>query len=261
MSCESCVCEENTCPATLYSVDVNEVYNVSLKGESLKLLNVTIHNESLSYSFHILAYLVEEQQYNLSVMTRIMPINDTNLFTTIVNIDPRDDKAKPVADVVFFTNETTLADHYRLLGKVLSEIRKNDETSWIWNKVRLELNELAKKVERDLEGYNVEGFGIAAIADGVTICIVPLTPLIELRLECRTNPSPPTWMAIITCCGVFYGTLLGCTAACLGGQVTACVGCLAGPGAVFSACSSVCPQMDLCAYTLGTVKIGCWGLW
>ncbi|MDK2876222.1 MAG: hypothetical protein PWQ22_632 [Archaeoglobaceae archaeon] len=119
--------------------------------------------------------MVEEQQYNLSVMTRIMPINDTNLFTTIVNIDPRDDKAKPVADVVFFTNETTLADHYRLLGKVLSEIRKNDETSWIWNKVRLELNELAKKVERDLEGYNVEGFGIAAIADGVTICIVPLT--------------------------------------------------------------------------------------
>lgn len=129
-----CSCENDTCPAMLYSVDVNEVYNVSEKGKVLKLLNITVYNESFSYSFHVLAYQVEKEQYNLSVVTKIMPVNDTNLFTTVVNIDPRDDKAQPVADIVFFTNKTTLSDHYRLIGNVLNEIRKKDETKWIWGK-------------------------------------------------------------------------------------------------------------------------------
>jgi len=164
-----CSCENNACPA-IYSVDVNEVYNVSEKGESLKLLNVTVYNNSFSYSFHVLAYQVEKEQYNLSVVTRIMPINDTNLFTTMVNIDPRGDKAQPVADIVFFTNKTTFADHYRLLGKVLSEIRKNDNTSWIWNKVRIELNDLAKRIERDLAEYNIEGTSGALVLDIDLVC-------------------------------------------------------------------------------------------
>ncbi len=59
----------------------------------------------------------------ISVFTRIMPLNNTNLFMTIVNIDPRDDKAVSVADIMFFTNKTTLTDHYRLLGDVLNAVR------------------------------------------------------------------------------------------------------------------------------------------
>ncbi len=153
----SCACNSsNSCPAMNYSVDISEIYNASEKGESLKLLNITAHNESFSYSFYVLAYSVEHKQYNLSVVTRIMPLNDTNLFMTVVNIDPRDDKAQPVADIVFFTNKTSLAEHYRLLGEALNEIRKNDSTSWIWNKVGIELNELAKKVEGDLSEYNLK---------------------------------------------------------------------------------------------------------
>jgi len=131
----------------------------------MKLLNVTLYNETFSYSFQILAYGVEYEQYNVSIVTRIMPVNDTNLFMTIVNIDPRDDKAQPVADVVFFANKTTLAEHYRLLDKVLNEIRKNDNTSRIWNKVKVELNDLARGVERGLREYNVEGFGGAVVID------------------------------------------------------------------------------------------------
>lgn len=254
MSCTNsscCSCGNDTCPVTLYSVDVNEVYNVSEKGETLKLLNVTVYNESFSYSFHVLAYQVEKEQYNLTVVTRIVPVNDTNLFTTMVNIDPRDDKAQPVADVAFFKNKTTLAEHYRLLGKVLNEVRKNDNTSWIWNKARIELNELAKKVERDLAEYNVDGMGIATILDGETVCSAYLNPLIELRLECRTSSLPPDWLAIAACCGVFYGSLITCAGVCGKSLGILCSGCiLAAIGGTTGTCWSVCPEMDLCAYSL-----------
>jgi len=161
-----------------------------------KMSNTAVHNESFSYSFYVLGYQVEREQYNLTVVTRIMSVNDTNFFTTVVNIDPRDDKAVSVADIVFFTNKTTLADHYKLLGDVLNEIRKNDNTSWVWNKVRIELNELAKKVERDLAEYNVEGAGIAITIDA--------------SLSCLTCTS-----AVTVLCGLAYHYLL-CVGVCTG---------------------------------------------
>ena len=71
---------------------------------------------------------------------------------------------------MFFTNKTTLADHYKLLGDVLNEIRKDDETKWVWNKVRIELNDLARKIERDLGENNVEGVGLSAIVDDYWSC-------------------------------------------------------------------------------------------
>lgn len=51
------------------------------------MLSITVHNESFSYSFYVLAYDVEHKQYKLSVVTRIVPLNNTNLFMTMVNID------------------------------------------------------------------------------------------------------------------------------------------------------------------------------
>lgn len=86
------------------------------------------------------------------------------------NINSRDDKVQLVADVVFLTNKTTLAEHYRLIGKVLNEIRKNDETKWIWNKVRIELDDLAEKVERDLGKYNAMGVGFGEFVDFSEVC-------------------------------------------------------------------------------------------
>jgi len=93
-------------------------------------LKVMVYNESTSYSFYVLVYRAERNQYNLSVVTEIMPLNNTNLFITMVNIDPRDDKAQPVADIVFLVNKTTLANHYRLISDVLNEIRRQDITNW-----------------------------------------------------------------------------------------------------------------------------------
>jgi len=244
----SCACESDTCPAMLYSVDVGEIYNVSEKGESLKLLNVTVYNESFSYSFYVLAYDVEHKQYNLSVVTRIMPLNNTNLFMTMVNIDPRDDKAQPVADVVFFTNKTTLADHYKLLGDVLNDIRKRDNTSWVWNKVRIELNDLARKVERDLAEYNVIGFGSAVVMDdectascgllcgmsGATVCLIICSFFAENPL-CGVS------------CAILWGSACaaGCSYACTGNIDMCSVGC---GGFCAGLCSYACTYMGPFAY-------------
>ncbi|MEM0301554.1 MAG: hypothetical protein QXI54_00085 [Archaeoglobaceae archaeon] len=37
---------------------------------------------------------------------------------------------------------------------MLNEIRKQDETSWIWNKAKLELSYLSRVVERNLAEFN-----------------------------------------------------------------------------------------------------------
>ena len=48
---------------------------------------------------------------------------------------------------------------------MLNEIKRGDETSWVWNKAKNELNYLSRVVERDLAEYNVEGTGVAITAD------------------------------------------------------------------------------------------------
>ncbi|KUJ92806.1 MAG: hypothetical protein XD40_2000 [Archaeoglobus fulgidus] len=136
-----------------------------MMGGILLLWGLKMFNRTLSYSSYVLSYQVEKQQYNVSVLTRIISVNGTDLFMTMVNIGPRDSKAQPVADIVFFTNKTNLAEHYRLLGKVLNEVRKGDETGWVWNKAKNELSYLSRVVEREMGEYNVEGYAAATTMD------------------------------------------------------------------------------------------------
>ncbi|ACJ15582.1 hypothetical protein AF1568 [Thermococcus onnurineus NA1] len=182
----SCPCHNSSsCTSNLttnVNVSVVTLYRMTEKHEQLLFFGITIYNETFNYTMYVLVYKAERSQYNLGVITRIIHINGTNLFTTMVNIGPRDSKAQPVADIVFFANKTPLADHYRFVGKVLNEIRKNDTTSWIWNKVRIELNDLAKKTERDLGDYNIVGHSTFIIMDDTCtsscglICSLPTTP-------------------------------------------------------------------------------------
>jgi len=260
----SCACNSSdTCPAMLYSVDINVIYNVSEKGESLELLKVMVYNESFSYSFYVLVYNAGHNQYNLSVVTEIIPLNGTYLFMTAVNVDPRDDKAQPAADIAFFTNKTTLADHYRLIGDVLNEIRRQDNTSWIWNKVRIELKDLARKVERGLAEYNVEGIGIATVMDGITVCWFPLNPLIGVTFDCL-NPQGPYWVVAGACCGSLYSIVVICTTTCIASAGLGCIGCIVGSvlaaWAALSGCYGYCPAMNVCISVLG-MNVACARLW
>jgi len=256
------------CPATPYSVGIDVVRNVSGKGESLELLKVAVYNESTSYSFYLLIYRAEHEQYNLSVVTEIIPlVNNTNLFITAVNIAPRNDKAQPVADVVFLVNKTTLADHYRLLGEALNEIRKNDTTSWIWNKARIELKDLAKRIERDLAEYNAEGIGIATAMDAVTVCVIPPTWWLYVTFECL-DPRAPYWELVTKCCVSFYVAVTGCTLTCTKSGGTACLVCIMfgahGMADAMSDCIRGCPAMNICLkvpWIFGWITIACARLW
>ncbi|MEM1671510.1 MAG: halocin C8-like domain-containing protein, partial [Archaeoglobaceae archaeon] len=87
-------------------------------------------------------------------------------FVTAVNVAPKDEKKfAPFADVIEIKSKAKLSEHYRILAEVLNEIRKQDETSWIWNKVKLELSYLSRVVEKNLAEFNVEGKGSAMIVD------------------------------------------------------------------------------------------------
>ncbi|MEM0331078.1 MAG: hypothetical protein QXW84_06860, partial [Archaeoglobaceae archaeon] len=107
-----------------------------------------------------------------------------------------------------------------------------------------------------LAEFNVEGKGNALVMDAVTVCAVPLNPMVELRLECRQNTLPPNWLAILSCCGVFYGAVISCAGICGASLGLLCAGCiLTGIGGTAGTCWSVCSAMDLCGYSLvGLVK-------
>ncbi|AFL95020.1 hypothetical protein CL1_0815 [Thermococcus cleftensis] len=244
----SCACHNSSfCSASNltanFNVSVVTLYNMTRKHEQLLFFGITLYNETFNYTIYALVYKAERSQYNLSVITRIIPINGTNLFTTMVNIEPRDSKAQPVADIVFFANKTPLADHYRFVGKVLNEIRKNDTTSWIWNKVRIELNDLAKKTERGLGDYNIVGHGTVIIMDDTCtsscglICSLSTTPFCFLL--CGIVAENP--LCGITCSILWGGACgFGCSVACTGTTDLCSVGC---GGFCAGLCSAACTKL------------------
>jgi len=114
----------------------------------------------------VLSYFAETATYNLSLVTRIMQIEGENYFVTAINVAPKDEKKfAPFADVIEIKSKVKLSEHYRILAEVLNEIRKQDETSWIWNKAKLELSYLSRAVERNLAEFNVEGRGSIMVLD------------------------------------------------------------------------------------------------
>lgn len=176
------------------------------------MLSITVYNESFSYTFYVLGYQVEKQQYNLTVVTRIMSVNNTNLFMTMVNIAPKDGKKfAPFADIIEIKSKTTLAEHYRILAKVLNEIRKGDDTSWVWNKAKNELSYLSRVVERDLAEYNIEGYGWAMAVDDYSAC----SHLCSL----------PCSLAITSACAIIGGGWIGAIICAIGSAVVCGAGC------------------------------------
>ncbi|MEM4279412.1 MAG: hypothetical protein QXP28_03100 [Archaeoglobaceae archaeon] len=159
-------CQDQSCLAFDYQVEIKEIYNYSANGKKLNFSEVRIYNESSSFDFKVLSYFAETATYNLSLVTRVMQVEGENYFVTAINVAPKNEKKfAPFADVIEIKSKAKLSEHYRILAEVLNEIRKQDETSWIWNKVKLELSYLSKAVERNLAEFNVEGKGSAIVFD------------------------------------------------------------------------------------------------
>jgi hypothetical protein len=155
-----------------YQVETNEIYSHSAKGKDLRFNEIKIYNKAASLSFYILSYFAETATYNFSLVTRIINQNGENYFVTTINVAPKDSKRfAPFADIIEVKSKTTLAEHYRVLAKVLNEMRKQDETNWIWNKAKNELNYLSRVIERDLGEYNLEGIGSAIVIDSSSLFV------------------------------------------------------------------------------------------
>ncbi|AIG98577.1 Firmicute eSAT-6 protein secretion system EssA [Archaeoglobus fulgidus DSM 8774] len=159
-------CADGSCLAFDYQLEIKELLNLSKNNKELKLLEIKVYNETTSHEFKLLSYFAQTATYNLSLITRIMEIDGENYFVTTINVAPKDDKKfAPFADIVEIKSKTTLAEHYRILAEVLNQIRKGDETGWVWNKAKNELSYLSRVVEREMGEYNVEGYAAATTMD------------------------------------------------------------------------------------------------
>lgn len=141
-----------------------------------------------------------------------------------------------------------MAEHYRILAKVLNEIRKSDETNWVWNKAKNELNYLSRVVERELGEYNVKGKGWTLVIDdectstcGLIWGMASATMCLLLCAAVAENPICGV------ACSIAMGTILGsaCSYCCTGNIDP----CSAGCGAF---CAGTCS--GICAALLG--KLG-----
>jgi hypothetical protein len=142
-----------------------------------------------------------------------MEIGSENHFVTTISVAPKDEKKfAPFADIIEIKSKTTLAEHYRILAKVLNEIRKHEDTSWVWNKAKNELNYLSRVVERDLAEYNVEGEGSAIVIDSSGcsyLCNVTCGSGFAILCLAGAVAGGP-WVGAI--CGVLSS--IGCSAIC-----------------------------------------------
>ncbi|AAB89685.1 predicted coding region AF_1568 [Archaeoglobus fulgidus DSM 4304] len=256
-------CADGSCLAFDYQLEIKELLNLSKNNKELKLLEIKVYNETTSHEFKLLSYFAQTATYNLSLITRIMEIDGENYFVTTINVAPKDDKKfAPFADIVEIKSKTTLAEHYRILAKVLNEIRKGDDTSWVWNKAKNELNYLSRVVEMELEEYNVEGYGWTLIIDdectsacslilgmaGATVCLIICSVTNVGALACGVICSVAWGAASGTACSYWCtGNLDPCSAGCGGFCSGVCSG----------ACSALLSRLGLTSLTYFCEKYAC----
>ncbi|MDI9609694.1 MAG: hypothetical protein QFX36_00005, partial [Archaeoglobales archaeon] len=202
-------CQDQSCLAFDYQVEIKEIYNYSNNGKKLTFSELKVYNATASFDFKVLSYFAETATYNLSLVTRMIQVEGENYFVTAINLAPKDEKKfAPFADVIELKSKAKLSEHYRILAEVLNEIRKQDETSWIWNKAKLELGYLSRVVERNLAEFNVEGKGNALVIDALIVCVVSLNPtgsplpMFYVTLECL-DPRDSYQSIVWNCCAKF----------------------------------------------------------
>ncbi|MDI9646778.1 MAG: hypothetical protein QFX40_08850, partial [Archaeoglobales archaeon] len=81
-------CQDQSCLAFDYQVEMKEIYNYSTNNKKLTFSEVRIYNESSSFDFKVLSYFAETASYNLSLVTRMMQVEGENYFVTAVNVAP-----------------------------------------------------------------------------------------------------------------------------------------------------------------------------
>lgn len=183
---------------------------------------------------YALVYHAERSQYNFTLVTRIFTDPKTGeykAYLTGMNIAPNKEKrVVPVGDVILTANNLTLSEYYWTLNRVLMNLRKHDESAWIWGRSAFELRHLSHLVKLKLPEYNQQ----KAIGLSIPVDVIGIT------LTCITYPKHIDWWCAITSCAtsVILGVLEcgECAASLLikKPNIKACTACVAAVGSISS---------------------------
>jgi len=210
-------------------VTIETLVNLLNKEASLTFFRVTIEGETSKNIAYILAYNVHRKQYNLTVITKILTVDNAHLYLTIVNIQPTSNKSKPIMDAVIVVNETTLSSYYKIVAEAVKKYLTDKESGWMWNKVSEELVKLSRLVEKELNEYDKLARGLALIADfDLWCCLASIAGLVDCILaESYLLSICPLCIQVITCipaCASIF-TIWWCLG-CLGTGLLGCAACV-----------------------------------
>ena len=197
------------------NVSVVTLYNMSEKREQLLFFRLNFYNSTFNYTMYALVYRAEKSQYNFTLVTRIFTDPKTGeyrAYLTGMNIAPNDeDRVVPVGDTIITADNLTLSQYYWTLNRVLMNLRRHDETAWIWGRSAFELRHLSHLVRLKLPEYNQEkAIGVVAVVDGYWSCVVGC--ILERAVEegdwtqtcsyiCWIAAMDPTKVTAIACAG------------------------------------------------------------
>ncbi|WP_240920725.1 hypothetical protein [Thermococcus sp. CX2] len=246
----SCACHNSSsCSASNLTANLNvsvvTLYNMSEGHEQLLFFGINLYNETFNYTMYALVYKAERSQYNFTLVTRIFTDPKTGeyrVFLTGMDIAPKDeDRVVPVGDTIITADNLTLSEYYWTLNKVLMELRRGDETNWIWGRSAYELRHLSHLVRLKLPEYNQEkAGGTAFIMD---------TNIIWCSINCTLCGS--VIQAILGCIAITGGTgVIFCVATVLGISIATAYLQLAAASGIAYVCIYCCFGVPACCNAL-----------
>jgi len=226
---------------------------MSTFNETAYFISTEITTENTYTQFYQLIYLKQHENYKLTISTRLNPLNTeiyNNTYTYIEYI-PAKGKSPTSMEFIQFNEPVTLSQQFMILGEIAEEMAKIYESSedanlmelsYAYNTMANEIKEVSQLVQEQLLGYDwqiLESFAVLTDAfvpngGGGGDPPPPCTPDPDCIFICE----------IILYMGIGTITTIICAAACTGICAAcvvvwflciACLGCLAGCGALAGA--------------------------
>jgi len=187
--------------------------------------SIEITTDDMYIQFYQLYYLVQHEEYNLTLSTRLTPLNSEtyNSSYTILSYIPTSGESITSMEIVKFNSPVKLSQQYGILGKVSKEMAKIYEESEDVSLVQLAQNYfiiedeaefLSKLVEKQLSEYNMQilessailtdvaGDPICLFICGIAIaegCGLGLTLICWIACSAWCAPSAPVPPAYASC--------------------------------------------------------------
>jgi rhodanese-related sulfurtransferase len=220
---------------TIYQVTVahtllwsySELVHEANRTENFAKTEITA--EDTQIQFYSLTYLVQNAEYNLTLYTNLVPLNEENYNNsyTIVNYAPAGKSELLSMEIVEFNSPVTLSQQYNVLGKVAKDIGKTyqksgDQTSKklaeSYYTIEKETKHLSKIAKMELQAYDKEIMKCSAIlADADLLdcfaCIGQILTTYATLPLCVTCVS-----CVVSCLTIF--------------TIWWCIGCIAFPCSV-----------------------------